>query len=116
MEKFNPEALLALEGSFLKVPMEQLKRSMKPHKDLDRELAKASLIVKDLCQQANKGEIDVKSACENLEAIGKKLESLKRKLNEANEEEKKHISRGRQRLDHLVELSQIKSVNDPEYK
>ncbi|CAG8556475.1 5279_t:CDS:10, partial [Acaulospora colombiana] len=116
MEKFNPEALLALEGSFLKVPMEQLKRSMKPHKDLDRELAKASSIVKDLCQQANKGEIDVKLACENLEAIGKKLEGLKRKLNEANEEEKKHISRGRKRLDHLVELTQIRHIGDPEYK
>ncbi|RHZ44750.1 hypothetical protein Glove_709g25 [Diversispora epigaea] len=116
MEKFNPETLLALEGSFLKVPMEQLKRSTKPHKDLDRELAKASLIVKDLCQQADKGTFDVKSAYENLEAIGKKLECLKRKLNEANEEEKKHISRGRQRLDHLIELTKIKNTNDPEFK
>lgn len=59
--------------------MEQLKRSTKPHKDLDRELAKASLIVKDLCQQADKGTFDVKSAYENLEAIGKRLECLKRK-------------------------------------
>ncbi|CAG8434711.1 7797_t:CDS:2 [Diversispora eburnea] len=75
--------------------MEQLKRSTKPHKDLDRELAKASLIVKDLCQQADKGTFD---------------------LNEANEEEKKHILRGRQRLDHLIELTKIKNTNDPEFK
>ncbi|CAG8556075.1 200_t:CDS:2 [Funneliformis mosseae] len=118
MNKLNHNGLLVLEQPFIKVPLEQLKKTAKgSHKELDREFAKASLTVSELANKSNQEQILVSDANFALEGMVGRLQSLKRKaiLNDAKVEEAMYVSRSKQRLSHLNELTHIQSANSEEY-
>jgi len=116
MNKLNYDGLLVLEQPFIKVPLEQLKKTAKvSQKELDKELTKSNSTVCDLANKINQGKIGVSDASSALEGMVGKLQSLKRKLNDTKVEETMYVSRSKQRLSHLNELTHIPSANSEAY-
>ncbi|CAG8669764.1 6507_t:CDS:2, partial [Scutellospora calospora] len=102
-DKFDPDSLLALEKALLKVPLVQLRGSTsKAYKNFEKESKHLQMQIKQLQSEiASTNRADVDKIKEFLEAHG---------------EGQKHVARGRQRVDHLAEVSSITSVYDPKYK
>ncbi|GES77038.1 hypothetical protein RCL_jg25926.t1 [Rhizophagus clarus] len=88
MNKLNYDGLLVLEQPFIKVPLEQLKKTVKvSQKELDKEFTKSNSTVSDLSNKIKQGKIGVSDASIALEGMVGRLQSLKRKLNDTKDEE-----------------------------
>ena len=88
------QAVDILEGSFLKVPFEALRRAAKDRKSLLDEAQEAATSL------ATKG----KSATEQVESLSNllsRLQGIKRKLTDVSKAEKEEASRCKSRLEHL---------------
>ncbi|KAJ1736578.1 GID complex subunit containing RING finger motif [Coemansia sp. Benny D160-2] len=115
MDKINVNNMLAIEEPFMKAPLEQLKRSIRQsQKQAERETAQINAAISNMIK--NK---DMFSAEEMDKALGgfiERLKVLRRKLEEAKQEEAQLISRSRQRAADLNELSSFSSTAQPEFQ
>ncbi|CAG8440833.1 2163_t:CDS:2 [Ambispora leptoticha] len=116
MNKLNHEGLLVLEQPFIKVPLEQLKKSARTsQRQLDKEFSNLSRGINDLAVKSKQEEIRTKDVTDALEEMVGRLQKLKRKLNDIKEEESMYVSRSRIRLEHLNELTKIPTANVEAY-
>ncbi|CAG8813725.1 28280_t:CDS:2, partial [Gigaspora margarita] len=117
-DRFDPDSLLALEKAFLKVPLVQLRGSTsKAYKNFEKESKHLQTQIKQLQNEiASNNKVDADKLREIHENIEKWLGSSKLEFLEAHREGQKHVARGRQRVDHLSEVSLITNIYDPKYK
>jgi macrophage erythroblast attacher len=102
--KLQTEGILALEAPFIKVPLEQLKKSFK---------VSQKIIEKDLNSLVNSIVENSETSKENVKS---KLNSLKRKLTESKNEENIYVNKTAKRLAELSKLSGISAVDSEEYE
>ncbi|CAG8571272.1 6808_t:CDS:2, partial [Paraglomus occultum] len=80
MNKLNHDGLLVLEQPFVKVPLEQLKKSARTaQKQLDKDLSYVSQAVTELANKCDNEQIDPARASMTLENMVGRLQNLKRK-------------------------------------
>ncbi|CAG8483019.1 12021_t:CDS:2 [Cetraspora pellucida] len=117
-DRFDPDSLLALEKAFLKVPLVQFRGSTsKAYKNFEKESKHIQMQIKQLQNElALSNKVDPDKVKEIHENIEKWLGSSKVEFLEAHGEGQKHVARGRQRVDHLAEVSLINNIYDPKYK
>ncbi|CAG8509698.1 15660_t:CDS:2, partial [Dentiscutata erythropus] len=117
-DRFDPDSLLALEKAFLKVPLVQLRgSSTKAYKNFEKESKHIQTQIKQLQNEiALNNKVDADKLREIHENVEKWLGSSKMEFLETHREGQKHVARGRQRVDHLAEVSLITNVYDPKYK
>ncbi|KAG9299599.1 hypothetical protein G9A89_020770 [Geosiphon pyriformis] len=116
MNRLNHEGLLVLEQPFIKVPLEQLKKSARiSQKQLDKEFTNVAQSITELASKTSQDKIGTLEATEAIESMVGRLQNLKRKLNDMKEEETMYVARSRKRLEHLHELTQISNSNSETY-
>ncbi|KAJ1974014.1 GID complex subunit containing RING finger motif [Dimargaris xerosporica] len=117
MNKYNPNGLLAIEQSFLRVPHEQLKKSYRQsQKHLEKDLGAVSHAMDDLRQRVTAKTVDSDTAQPALDSMLNRLEDLKRKLQDTKTDEEEFIRRSKLRAQHLNALYEISSYESPEYQ
>ena len=102
--KLPLEGLVSLEAPFIKVPLEQFKKSAK---------VSLKLLEKDLNSVLNLTE---NSSLDSKQVLNSRITSLKRKLLESKKEEEVYSTRTKIRLSELSKLGNIDSLNSEEYE
>ncbi|KAK9722802.1 GID complex subunit containing RING finger motif [Basidiobolus ranarum] len=116
MNKINHEALLTVEQPFIKVPYEQLKKAFRiSQKHIEKETTVLTHAISDLLKSANQNKIDAEEAVKVIDSSIQRLKTLKKKLQDAKQEEFLFTQRSKTRLQHLSELNQVLSYNDEAY-
>ncbi|KAJ2084245.1 GID complex subunit containing RING finger motif [Coemansia sp. RSA 988] len=118
MDKINVDHMLAIEEPFIKVqsaPLEQLKRTVRQsQRQVERDTLQASTSLKNLIKGGDSVATD--NAADTLEEVVGRLKALRRKLEEAKQEEALLIQRSKQRAADLHELSEFESSTQPEFQ
>lgn len=105
MNKSPGDGLISLEAPFIKVPLEQFKKSCKVSlKILEKDLNSLTSTLND------------DSTLNSKEVLRTKILALKRKLQESKGEEDVYGNRTKIRLQELSKLGNISSVNSEEYE
>ncbi|KAI8324183.1 hypothetical protein GQ54DRAFT_302831 [Martensiomyces pterosporus] len=107
--------MLAIEEPFMKVPLEQLKRAVRhSQKQAEKETSHIGTAVSSLLKKQN--SLPAEEMDKTLDGLIDKLASLKRKLEEAKQEEALIIQRSKQRAMELSELDGFTSSSQPEFQ
>ncbi|CAJ0760398.1 10775_t:CDS:10 [Entrophospora sp. SA101] len=116
MNKLNHDGLLTLEQPFVKVPLEQLKKTLRTsQKDIEKELSRVTQTVNDLAVKSTKEGVNFFETANTIENMVGRLNTLKRKLNDSKAEGAIYLSRSKQRLAHLNELTRITNPGSEDY-
>ncbi|KAJ2785152.1 GID complex subunit containing RING finger motif [Coemansia interrupta] len=112
MDKVNMEHMLAIEEPFLKVPLEQLKRSVRQMQKLvEREMAAVSNELGEALK--NQYRLTPEELQQTVDGLIERLQVLKRKLEEANQEEAQLIQKSKRRAIELQELKSFETTSHP---
>ncbi|KAJ1722304.1 GID complex subunit containing RING finger motif [Coemansia erecta] len=112
MDKVNMEHMLAIEEPFLKVPLEQLKRSARQiQKLVEREMAAVSSELSEALK--NQYRLAPEELQKTVDGLIERLQVLKRKLEDANQEEAQLIQRSKRRAIELQELKGFETTAHP---
>ncbi|KAJ1663678.1 GID complex subunit containing RING finger motif [Coemansia sp. RSA 1813] len=115
MDKVNVSNMLAIEEPFMKAPLEQLKRSIRQsQKQAERETAQINVAINSMIK--NKETLSAEEMDKTLGGLIERLQTLKRKLEEAKLEEAQLIRRSRQRAADLNEINSFTSTTQPEFQ
>jgi len=108
MNKIKPEQLLELEQPFIKVPNEQLKKTLRNQtKYLEKEISNINDKIEDCVKKAKADRITVNQATVIIDELLVRLRKLGRKLEDIKKEETLYTTRTKIRLDHLKNTSQV---------
>ncbi|KAJ1994419.1 GID complex subunit containing RING finger motif [Coemansia spiralis] len=115
MDKINVDHMLAIEEPFMKAPLEQLKRSLRQSQKLvERETQQVNSAISSMVN--NHDNLSAAEVNKTLGELVERLQTLKRKLEEAKQEETQLIRRSKQRATDLNELSTFTSTTQPEFQ
>ncbi|KAJ2786237.1 GID complex subunit containing RING finger motif [Coemansia javaensis] len=115
MDRINADYMLAIEEPFMKVPLEQLKRTVRQsQKHAERETAQVGAALGDLAKRD--GALGAQEVDQALDGLIDRLKTLKRKLETAHHEEAQLIQRSKQRAMDLSELEGFESAAQPEFQ
>ncbi|KAF8527643.1 CTLH/CRA C-terminal to lish motif domain-containing protein [Hysterangium stoloniferum] len=115
--KLNVEGILLLEQPFAKVPYENLRKIFRTsQKHIERELTAVQNASIELTKIAAQGEYDANDAIKIIDSMIGRVETLKRKLSDLNENSSvpTHAIL-RKRLQHLHSLESMSGRDDPEF-
>ncbi|CDS03970.1 hypothetical protein LRAMOSA06925 [Lichtheimia ramosa] len=117
MNQIKGEQIIDLEQPLIKVPYEQLRKSVK-HSNKYLEVQIANILDKiNRCVKASEAnEISPEKATETLVELTEQLENVKRKLKKYGQEESVHARRLKNRVVHLNTISGVTSVKAPEFQ
>lgn len=105
MNKLPGDGLISLEAPFIKVPLEQFKKSCK---------VSLKIVEKDLNSLTS--SLNENSTLNSKQVLKTKILALKRKLQESKGEEEIYGTRTKIRLQELSKLASINSVDSEEYQ
>ncbi|KAI9284377.1 CTLH/CRA C-terminal to lish motif domain-containing protein [Umbelopsis sp. AD052] len=108
MNKIKPEQLLELEQPFIKVPNEQLKKTLRNQtKYLEKEISNINDKIEDCVKKAKADRITSSQAMAIIDELLVRLRKLGRKLDDIKKEEQLYTTRTKIRLEHLKNTSQV---------
>ncbi|KAJ1967343.1 GID complex subunit containing RING finger motif [Dispira parvispora] len=117
MNKYNPDGELVIEQSFLRVPHEQVKKSYRmSQKHIEKDLAFVTSSMDDMVKRSKAQNLDSDTTQRVVENMLKRLENLKRKLQDTKNDETQLIQRSKQRATHLNTLYGFTSYTSEEYR
>ncbi|KAJ2795391.1 GID complex subunit containing RING finger motif [Coemansia guatemalensis] len=115
MDKINVDHMLAIEEPFIKAPLEQLKRTVRQsQRQVERETAQVNAALKSLIKEGD--SVAAGDMADTLDEQVGRLKELRRKLEEAKQEEALLIQRSKQRAADLHELNEFESSTQPEFQ
>ncbi|KAL1936527.1 hypothetical protein VTP01DRAFT_661 [Rhizomucor pusillus] len=117
MNHIKGEQLIDLEQPLVKVPYEQLRKSVKySNKHLEVQIGNILDGINRCSEAAARNEVTPAQAAETMDQLLQQLESTKRKLEKYWNEEAYHTKRLKARISHLNEISHVTSVKAPEFQ
>ncbi|KAF9428855.1 GID complex subunit containing RING finger motif [Podila epigama] len=116
MNKINHDQLLSLEHSFIKIPVEKYRSSLKTEqKHIEKEIATLTNTVTEITKKSQQGTMDANQVQAALETIVTRLSTLKRKLKETRNEESLYSQRTKIRLQHLQDFTAIPTLDSEDF-
>ncbi|KAJ1530032.1 GID complex subunit containing RING finger motif [Nowakowskiella sp. JEL0078] len=113
--KINHDGIINLEQPLIKVPLEQFRKSFRTSQKLiEKEMQILITSVEDLAKSHPNQTI--LNDCKIIDSMVNRIQALKRKLDETKFEEAMYAKRTKQRIDHLLQLTNITTVDSEEYK
>ncbi|KAI7859484.1 CTLH/CRA C-terminal to lish motif domain-containing protein [Circinella umbellata] len=117
MNQIKGEQVIDLEQPLIKVPYEQLRKSVKySNKYLDVQMNNVMDKIQRCVKAAEQNEISPEKAVETIDELSEQLENTKRKLKKYWTDENAHAKRLKARVNHLNEISGITSAKAPEFQ
>ncbi|KAI9315461.1 CTLH/CRA C-terminal to lish motif domain-containing protein [Dichotomocladium elegans] len=117
MNQIKGEQIIDLEQPLIKVPYEQLKKSVKhSSKYLEIQIANVLDKINRCVKAAEENRLSPEEAIKTLDDLNEQLENVQRKLKKYWQEETTHAKRLKVRGDHLNEITGITSVKAPQFQ
>ncbi|KAI0696838.1 CTLH/CRA C-terminal to lish motif domain-containing protein [Cytidiella melzeri] len=113
----NVDGIMLFEQPFARVPYENFRKVFRTsQKHIEKELGALQLSASELARKARMGTVNLEEAVKAIDAMMKRAEGLKRKLNELQTNcGAPTLQVMRERLEHLASVENIPSVSSPEF-
>ncbi|KAI8989264.1 CTLH/CRA C-terminal to lish motif domain-containing protein [Pilobolus umbonatus] len=113
MNSIKPEQIIELESSFIRVPYEQLRKSLRlQYKYIEKELLHINSKIEHCLKNKS---LSPEKASEVLHDLTKSLNKLTTKLDRLKEEERIYTTRIDKRLHYLQQIENVTSPKSPEF-
>ncbi|KXN82201.1 Macrophage erythroblast attacher [Leucoagaricus sp. SymC.cos] len=115
--KLNVDGVLLLEQPFVRVPYENYRKIFRTsQRNVEKELGPLQTTSNDLVSKARTGTLTSDEALKSVDGMIGRVESLKRKLSDLNENAgKPTLDVMRERLEHLATIESIQNTTEPEF-
>jgi len=115
--KLNVDGILLLEQPFVRVPYENYRKVFRTsQRNVEKEFGPLQNTSNDLLNRAKAGTLSGEEALKSIEGMIGRVESLKRKLSDLNENAgKPTLDVMRERLNHLATIESMQTTTEPEF-
>ncbi|EKM76774.1 hypothetical protein AGABI1DRAFT_62820 [Agaricus bisporus var. burnettii JB137-S8] len=115
--KLNTDGIFLLEQPFVRVPYENYRRIFRTsQRNVEKDFGPLQNASNDLVNRARAGTLNDEEALKSIDSMIGRVESLKRKLSDLNENAgKPTLDVMRERLNHLATIESIQSTAEPEF-